>query len=127
MSEKTLHRAVCDYLRYQWPGVMFNSDLAGSMRLSIGQAVALKNLRNQRGYPDLVIYEPRGRYHGLFIELKKEGEKLYKKDGITPISDHIGEQRECMSELVIRGYDCYFAIGFEQAKRAIDNYLKLNL
>ena len=124
MTEKILHKQVCEYLRYQYPKVMFNSDLAGSLKLTIGQAVSLKSLRSNRGFPDIAIYEPRGKYHGLFIELKKDGEKLYKKDGITPFSDHIAEQQECMSELVIRGYDCYFCIGFNQAKITIDNYLK---
>lgn len=124
MTEKILHKQVCQYLRMQYPKVLFNSDMSGSMKLTIGQAVQIKSLRSNRGFPDIVIYEPRGKYHGMFIELKKDGEKLYKKDGITPITDHVAEQKECMSELTIRGYDCYFCIGFDQAKQAIDTYLK---
>jgi hypothetical protein len=123
MSEKSLHRAVCDYLRYQYPGVLFNSDLSGSMKLSMHQAVQLKSLRNKRGYPDLMIYEPRGIYHGLFIELKKEGERLYKKNG-QPASPHIEEQIGCLLELRMRNYKAEFAVGFEMAKEFIDNYLR---
>ena len=40
-SEKTLHRAVCDYLRYQYPDVIFSTDLSGATKLTIGQAVAI--------------------------------------------------------------------------------------
>jgi hypothetical protein len=123
MSEKNLHRAVCDYLRYQYPNVLFNSDLAGSMKLTIGQAVALKNLRSNRGFPDITIYEPRHNYHGLFIELKKEGEKLFKKDG-TPVSDHLTEQIKMLELLIERKYVAKFAIGFDQAKNIIDDYFK---
>jgi len=122
MSEKTLHRAVCDYLRYQYPYVIFNTDLSGSMRLTMGQAVAIKALRSNRGFPDLVIYEPRYKYHGLFIELKKEGERLYTKNG-RPTSPHIAEQIQCLERLRSRGYKAEFAVGFDQAKELIDNYL----
>lgn len=123
-TEKILQRQVCQYLRYQYPKVLFNSDLSGAMKLTIGQAVQIKFLRSIRGFPDIIIYEPRGKYHGLFIELKKEGEKLYKKDGITPISEHVAEQIQCMQLLIERGYDCYFCIGFKQAMQTINNYLK---
>jgi hypothetical protein len=124
MSEKTLHRAVCDYIRYQYPGILFNSDLAGATKLTIGQAVAMKNLRSNRGFPDLVIYEPRGIYYGLFIELKDEGIRIYNKNGklATP---HIQEQFDCLTSLFCKGYQALFAIGFDQAKNIIDEYLNL--
>ena len=70
MSERTLHKAVCNYLRYRYPSAIFNTDLSGATKLTIGQAVFMKNLRSRRGFPDIVVYEPRGDY-GLFIELKR--------------------------------------------------------
>jgi len=123
MSEKTLHKAVCDYLRLQFPGVLFNSDMAGSMRLTIGQATAMKALRSNRGFPDLAIYEARKGFHGLFIELKIEGTKLTKKNG-DAATPHISEQIDCMAELQMRGYETSFAVGFDEAKKIIDDYLK---
>ena len=127
-SEKELHKAVCNYIRLQYNGTLFNSDLAGSMKLTMGQAAQLKPLRSNRGFPDIAIYEPRqslknGSYHGLFIELKKEGERLYKKDG-TPATDHIAEQLDCLLHLRKRGYAAAFAIGFMAAKQIIDSYMK---
>ena len=126
MSERTLHRAVCDYLRLQYPEVLFNSDLAGATKLTMGQAVAMKALRSDRGWPDLFIAEPgkRFKYHGLFIELKKEGTKLWKKNG-EPTTPHIAEQVKMLEKLDARGYSVAFAIGFDQAKSIIDNYMKL--
>ena len=97
MSERTLHRAVCDYIRLQYPDVIFNTDLSGATKLTVGQAVALKSLRSGRGFPDIVIYEPRKDYHGLFMELKKEGTKLYNKNGEQP--PHIAEQIEMINKL----------------------------
>jgi hypothetical protein len=122
-SEKNLHRQVCEYLRIKWPATLFNSDMAGAMKLTIGQATQISKLRSHRGYPDLAIYEPRGENKALFIELKREGEKLYKKSGDWA-TDHLREQAECMRLLKSKGYACYFAIGFDEAVTVIDAYLK---
>lgn len=125
MSEKTLQRAVCDYIRYRYPGAMFNSDLAGATKLTPGQASAMKNLRDRRGYPDLAIYEPFNGFHGLFIELKREGEKIYKKDGSLVADQHIQEQEQCLQKLRARRYRAEFAVGFDQARRIIDEYMDI--
>ena len=124
MNEKTLHKQVCEYIRYQYPTAIFNSDLSGSMKLTIGQAVQIKYLRSSKGFPDIVIYEPKGEYHGLFLELKVEGTKLFKKDGINYISDHIDEQNKMIMQLSMRGYFADFVIGFDQAKARIDWYMR---
>jgi hypothetical protein len=123
MSEKSLHKAVCDYLRYQYQGILFNSDLAGSMKLTIGQSTAMKSLRSDRGFPDVTIYEPKGNYHGLFIELKKEGETVINKKGF-PATPHLAEQFLIIERLKLKGYRAEFAIGFDEAKKLIDEYLK---
>ncbi len=123
MSEKSLHRSVCNYLRLQFPGVLFNSDLAGSMRLTIGQAVAMKALRSDRGFPDLAIYAARKGYHALFIELKKEGEVVFNKKGF-PVTPHIAEQFLIIERLNLQGYKAVFAVGFDQAIKIIKEYLK---
>lgn len=130
MSEKTLHRQVCDYIRVQYPKVIFNTDLSGATKLTMGQAVAMKRLRSNRGWPDLFIAEPRNGYNGLFLELKKEGTSLLNKRAIDNYgypgfaSDHIKEQYEMIEELRARKYKAEFAIGFDEAKKIIDQYLK---
>lgn len=74
-----------------------------------------------------------GSWSGLFLELKKEGEKLYpgprsknrfmSKDGKEYKSEHLMEQGDCLYDLRQRGYCAGFAIGFDEAKRIIDEYL----
>ena len=123
MNEKQLHKAVCEYIRYQYPKVMFNSDLSGATKMTIGQAVQIKKLRSNRGWPDIFIAEARGESHGLWLELKAEGTKLLKKNGDF-VNDHIAEQNECLLRLIERGYEAYFAIGFENTKALIDEYFK---
>lgn len=62
-------------------------------------------------------------YHGLFLELKKEGTRLKKKNGGWA-TEHIAEQAEVLGKLRKRGYCAEFAVGFDEAKRTIDEYLK---
>ena len=123
MSERTLHRAVCDYIRMAYPEVIFNTDLSGAGKLTMGQATALKALRSGRGFPDLVIYEPRNGWNALFLELKQEGTRLFKRNG-EPATQHIEEQTNMIIELNDRNYRAEFAVGFDEAKTIIDNYLK---
>jgi hypothetical protein len=168
-SELELHTMVADYLRLQYPNVLFHSDFGSGAKLTPNQAVRQKRLNGgRRAWPDLFIAAPNchdvpalftnkagdffellgkadnakvgGKtkfkrlivqrvdiqnydYHfGLFIELKKEGTRLKKKDG-TWATEHIAEQAAVLEELRKRGYAAEFAVGFEHAKGIIDTYL----
>ncbi len=125
MSEKILHRQVCQYIRMQYPGILFNSDLAGATKLTIGQATSMKHLRSNRGWPDIFIAEPgkKFKYHGLFIELKTEGTKIFNSKGF-PATPHIAEQFLILERLSNKGYVAEFAVGFNEAVRIIKEYLK---
>jgi hypothetical protein len=125
ISEANEQMLVVQYLKLQYPNVIFNCDMSG-IKLSIGQAVKQKKLGMPKGYPDLFIAEPNGKYHGLFIELKKSGTKLFKRDG-KPVNEHIEEQNEMLDRLQERGYYATFCIGFDEAKQTIDNYFKKQL
>jgi len=123
-SEKELQKMVCDYLKIAYPKILFNSDMAGAMKLTIGQAVQISKLRSNKGFPDIAIYEPRGEYCGMFLEIKKEGEVLYKRNG-EAVTEHVQEQINCINLLRAKGYIAGFAIGFDQAKTVIDAYMIL--
>jgi len=120
-SEKVEHRQVCDYIRIQYPNAIFNTDASG-IKLTIGQAVQMKKLRSNRAFPDIVVYEPRNGYYGLFIEMKKTGEILFKKNG-EPKTEHIKEQLKMCEMLMSRRYYAMICIGFEHAKKIIDWYM----
>lgn len=164
-SEENLQIQVADYLRLQYPNVLFHSDYGSGVNLTIGQAVMQKRLNGgKRAWPDMFIAEPKVQktkyvdylngkacsmsdfvYHGLFLELKKDGTKLKREkdckkplkikvgrntvyeDKIRRAGDwwdlHIEEQAEMLKELRHRGYKAEFAVGFEQAKQIIDDYL----
>lgn len=159
MNESDLQVQVADYLRLQYPDVMFHSDFGSGIKLTPGQAAKQKRQNGgRRAWPDMFIaytvcqveYYPEGliqtsssdgwcgdQYgtidtdyiisdfsvkYGLFLELKKEGTRLKKKNGDWA-TEHIAEQAEVLEKLRQRGYCAEFAVGFDEAKRIIDEYL----
>ena len=127
MTESELQVQVADYLRLHYPDVLFHSDYGSGLKLTKGQAIKQKRQNGGiRGWPDMFIAEPREikrvMYYGLFIELKKDGTRLRKKDG-SPASEHIAEQGRTLTALWKKGYQAVFAVGFEEAKEIIDWYL----
>lgn len=129
MKESDLQVMVADYIRLRYPNVLFHSDFGSGIKLTKGQAIKQKRQNGgRRGWPDMFIANRRydlencAEYHGLFLELKKDGTRLHKKDG-SWATEHIAEQAETLQALQDRGYETYFAIGFEQAKEIIDEYL----
>lgn len=132
MKESTLQVHVADYIRLQYPRALFHSDYGSGIKLTPGQAAKQKRQNGgRRAWPDMFIAEPRTitqggdkyHYNGLFIELKREGTRILKKNGDLVADAHIREQNEVLCELARRGYSAWFAVGFDQAKEIIDNYL----
>lgn len=137
MTEAELQVQVADYLRLQYPDVLFHSDFGSGVKLTYGQAVKQKRQNGgRRAWPDMFIArtrffgvnedgfpDPDESYCGLMLELKKEGTRLKKKNGEWA-SEHIKEQAEVLEKLRGEGYRAEFACGFDEAKRIIDDYLE---
>lgn len=122
-KEESLQIQICNYLRSQYPDVLWTCDLSSGLKLTIGQAVKAQKMRERRGYPDMMIHCPKGKYHGLVIELKKADVKLVKKDGITLKDDHIKEQHAILKRFANTGYKASFGIGFNATRSIIDQYM----
>ena len=121
--EFTLQKQVCNYLRLQYPNVLFMSDTIASLKLTVGQMARNKAIQKAGFHcPDLLIFEPRVFYKGLFIELKAKN--IYKLNGELLKNEHVENQAKTIEILNKKGYKSHFAIGFEEAKTIIDNYLK---
>jgi len=77
------------FLLNSW-SVLFCASTQG-MKLSRGVAIKLKRMGYKKGFPDVIIDEPRGGWHGMRVELKMH-------------SYPSAEQKEWRSELLRRGY-----------------------
>lgn len=81
--------------------------------LSVLSSLARQGLK--KGFPDNFIAVARGKWHGLFIELKRVKKCL---------SVRSKEQREWIKQLNAAGYKALFCFGAEEAKKAVREYLK---
>lgn len=122
-NEAQEHLMLCTYIKQNYPDVIFTTDCSG-LRVTMGTARKLPYLRSGNGIPDILIFEPRGGYHGLMIEMKATGVIVNKKDGTIRHDEHLIEQNEVLRHLRAKGYMAEFAMGFEQGKALVDAYMK---
>ena len=125
--EEKLQLSVAKYVRVAYPGVIFNSDFASGMRMNMGQAMIAKMMRSESGQPDLTILEPRGKYAGMCLELKRDKSEVYLVDGVTLKKDeHVHKQSKMLKRLREKGYWANFVCGIDDAVHVIDEYMKLS-
>lgn len=125
ISEANEQKLLIKWARIQYPNAIISVGIGG-IKLTLPQVMNQKALGLIKGYPDIFFAEPNEKYKGLFIELKKSGTKLKTKKG-TWINEHIEIQAEMIEKLNKRGYYATFCIGFEEAKKTIDNYFNNKL
>ena len=114
-SEQTLQEQYTFYLYGR--AVLFCAS-AGGMRTNMRTAIRMKKAGYKKGHPDVVIYEPRGGWHGMTVELK--------------VKTYAGEdQKFWQGELLKRGYYAIIVPGkldFWEARKFLveetDKYLK---
>jgi len=124
MKEQDLHQQIVDYIKYQYPKVLFRTDFAAGIKMTIGQAVRHKKLQKCDKWPDLFIAQGNVFSNGLFIELKRSREEVFLKSGLFKKNKHIQEQKNMLCELEAKGYTAVFGCGFHDTKDIIDRYLK---
>lgn len=138
-EEGNLQLRVCNYIRANYPHVIFCSDFAAGLKLSDWQRQIMMALRSDDGQPDLSIDFPSRGYHGLRIELKKEGTVIYGKNGklrkhpyirryrkrgqvFIKRGDHLAEQAAMLKRYNDQDYFARFAVGYDKAIQLIDWY-----
>lgn len=111
MSEANLQSNVVKYLKLQYPHVRYCASLGGQYQRYPSQRNKAKATGYVRGFPDIGIYEAKGKYFGLFIEIKEKG---------YPTK----EQKQWIKDLNERGYLACCLKGFDSIVETIDIYLK---
>lgn len=122
-KEETLHLKVCDYLRKNYPDVLFRTDFSSGMKMTPGQAAKHKKFQKSRAWPDLFIAESNNFASGLFLEIKAEDVVVFNRNGKIRKNKHLIEQDKMLKELRKKGYRARFAIGYNQAIFEIQQYL----
>ncbi len=124
-QEEILHKSIVRYLNFLsnvHGEILYTSDLSGIFIKNKNYAGRIAQLRRRKGIPDLLIFEPRKGYHGLFIEIKAAGKSPFKKNGDLKAGSHLREQFEYITELNNRGFYAAFATGIDEAMKIINDY-----
>jgi len=122
MSEFTEQVMFVNYVDTNYPDVVCISTLNG-VPLSKGLARKMAQLNPKKGISDIIILEPKGEYHGLIIEFKRTGEKVFKQNGELYKNDHLHEQYNFLKKLGSKKYFTTFAIGFVEARKIFCEYM----
>ena len=121
-EEFKLQQQVCKYLELRFPNVPYFSDTIANVKLNVIQATRNKSIqKNGFKMPDLVILQPNYYHAGLFIELKIK--TPYKQNGELKKDEHLQGQQNTIDQLNELGYFATFAVGFDEAREIIDNYM----
>lgn len=91
--------------------LLFAIPNGGQRNLIVAKKLKAEGVR--AGIPDLFLAVPRGRFHGLFVEMKKT------KGGRVPKNQQI-----MLETLNLCGYRAIVCHGWFEAKEAIENYVK---
>lgn len=117
-SEHEEQSAVVEYLQTCYPDTLFwaninGAHLAGNIGRRSAQINKLKGEGLLPGVSDLIIFEPRGNYSALFIEMKRT-------NGGSGASDN---QLWFIREVEKRGAIGFVCNGADEAIPVIDDYL----
>lgn len=122
--EYELQKSFCKYINLKHSEILYMSDTIANLKLSMFQKIRNKAIQKEGFHcPDVIIFEPKGIYHGLFIELKVV--TPHKKDGTLKKNEHLENQYKTILNLRKRGYCANFATGFDEAVEQLESYLSL--
>ncbi len=113
MSEHNEQCKLVGRVRSFYPDVIIAAVPNGGSR-DIREAVKLKAEGVLPGFPDLIVAEPRGRYHGLYVEMKRARG--------SPVRD---DQVVMLRRLKARGYKTIVGYGVDHAWPLVEAYLSL--
>lgn len=147
MSEKDLQIALIEWFRVVYSNCLIVGNYKNGLQLYSSKGKKpfhlLREIEklegNMKGYPDIFIPKPLGKYHGLFIELKKEQSQAFTKeyreskytldfDPTKHFSKNKAEvdrarlQFEYGLRLKAEGYFWSFGIGLDHTKTVITKY-----
>lgn len=97
----------------RWPqlGMLFAVPNGGDRHPAVAAKMKAEGVK--KGVPDLCLPVPKGDYHGLFVELKKQGR-----------SSTSTEQKAWIAALIVLGYRAEVCKGAAHAWEVISDYMR---
>lgn len=116
--ETKVQIAVCQYIKTKYPkasNYIIKIDNEGAY--SKGGNIARIRAGLNRGAADLFIAYPVKQYHGMWLELKRDGWRLTESQ-----RHHYNNQMLFLDNMSKQGYFSQFAVGLDEAINCVDNY-----
>lgn len=98
------------YLQLAHPELLYTISPAGFI-MSAGMAMKMIRMGYRKGTLDILFFEPRGPWHGFFLEIKAPGGSLGDS------------QKDFMYEALLRGYSCAVSFSDKEAIDVLEAYL----
>jgi hypothetical protein len=122
--ERAIQKALMGTLRREFPFVVdFFNDWAAGAYLTHGQSQQRQALSSGKGWSDLFIPYPSRGYHGMFLEIKRENERIYTKKRELIADDQVRIEAAFLDRMNKLGYFARFGVGMENCERLIRWYL----
>lgn len=109
-SEYQIQVQCVQWFRMAYPNEIIYAVPNGGKRHLL-EAVKFKASGVLSGVPDLFIALPKGRYHGLYIEMKSDKGTVSEK------------QQTMIDKLISKGYQVNVCYSFEEFEQTIKNYM----
>lgn len=87
--------------------------VANEGKRSKSYGAKLKRMGMRKGFPDIIVFRAKGKYHGLAIEMKYDKGKTTK------------DQEDWLRTLSSEGYACAVCYGADEAIKIIERYINL--
>jgi hypothetical protein len=122
VNEDALQQFFINWFKREYPNDRITSTLNG-IKMSPGLAAKASRQQSHRGVPDTIIHKSNKHFSSLYLELKKDGTRIYKRDGTLVKNDHIEEQAAYIIYLREQGHCADFAIGYVDAVIKAKTYM----
>ena len=109
-EEEDLQVRLVGWFKYTYPDAIICCTMGG-LRLKMQVAIRAKKMGYHKGIPDLLIFEPCGKYAGLLMEVKT-------KDGQVST-----DQKRTHERLRSKGYFVGVGYGFDECQQFIRGYM----
>lgn len=112
-QEQTTLFEWAEFMSRKWPELRYMHHIPNGGSRNAIEAARLKQQGVKAGIPDIFLPCARGKYHGLYIEMKR------RKGGRVSI-----EQKKMLIALQDQGYKAVVCQGWEEAKDTITSYME---
>lgn len=109
LTEDAVTEAIVDYCKKR--GILI-AHVPNEGKRSLQYGVRLKRMGMQKGFPDFIIPIPKGKYHGLYIEVKVNNN--------TTTAD----QKKWLTQLHSNGYAATTCWGIDEGMAVVNRYLR---